>query len=274
VYSTSGVAYLASVNPGTLAAWSLITAKKNTPANTSAKISLYTGTSTFTLIPDSVLPGNAAGFTADTVDVSNLSSVLYPSVTLGVTLSTTNTALTPQIDEISVWYATAKTIKPNTALTFTSSKTIGTLADTTPVYKNTFATTTNGSGTRAMSNIEWDSYLVSAPGFDIKEACTANPVVVAPNSTTTLDLVVVADTANTIRVTVVKPDGKPLPGAAVRLSQGVFNQTVVTGTCGQAFFSSLTSAPDYNLNITAPGYGTISLLSFAITGDETQVMNY
>jgi len=275
-YATSGIVFLASTTPATLSVWSGILVSGATPANTSRRLSVYTltGTSTYTLIPESDLPGNSIGFSGNVIPLSTLNVSTYPSISLGAWLTTTNTSVTPSIDEISLWYVTAETTRNNLPITLTGDRTIGTRADTSLVYKNIYATTTNSSGSRTLSGVEYDVYTFTSSNLDISEACLANPINVLANTTVSLVYTLAPNTANTLRVRVNRPDGTPLPGATVELLDGGAPIIRRTGWCGQVFFSGLTSAPDYDLSVSASGYTTITQIDFDITGDVVRTVTF
>jgi hypothetical protein len=274
VYATSGSAYLTSVVPATLSSWGLLTTTATTSANTSVKITLYTGTSTYTIVSDSDLPGNSSGLSASTIDLSTLSVATYPNLTVFVRLSTASTSQTPQLGKVTLTYVASKTIAPNIPLTIHGAKTIGTLMDTSLVYKFATTSTTNGSGFMSLSPVEWDSYTVSPTGYDVADACGADPVIVTAGASTTLELTLVANTAHTLRVIAKTSGGTALPGATVTLSRSGYTGTVTTTSCGQAFFSGLSSASDYDLSVAVPGYITQTFSAIDITGDVVQTVTF
>lgn len=276
VYKTSGSFLLASTTPVTLDKWLGIVVTGSTPSNTSKLISLYyvNGTSSYSLIPDSDLPGNAAGFSGTVISLLNLNPVTYPKVYLGATLTTTNTSVTPLIDDISVWYVTSQTTRNNLPLTLTGNRTIGTKSDTSPVFKNIYATTTNLSGTRTLVGLEYDQYSLTSGSLDISEACTANPISLIANTTVDTVYTLVSDSINSLRVIVNRPDGTPLQNALVELSNGGAPMKKRTGWCGQVFYSGLTSAADFDITVTADGYGSNTQLDFDITGDVVKTVAF
>lgn len=282
LYSTSGVYanvgsfYLSSTTPAVVSQWLGVLVSGSLPGTTNRRLSFYTitGTSTYALIPDSDLPGNSSGFTGSVIPLDTLNATTYPSLTIGATLTTTNTSVTPTLEEVSLWYVTSQTTRNNLPITLTGNRTIGTRADTSQVYKNIYATTTNSIGSRTLSGVEYDQYTLSSSGFDVSEACSANPIVVLANSTVSSVYTLVADTTNTLRIIVKRPDGTPLPGARVELSASGAPIVRYTGWCGQAFFSSLTSSPDYDLSVSAPGYTTNTQLDFDITGDVERTITF
>ncbi len=267
VYADSGIVYLASTTPATVAQWSGILVSGSVPADASRRLSVYTltGTSTYTLIPDSDLPGNSSGFTGTIIPLASLSVTTYPSISLGITL-TTNTAVTPAVDEISVWYVSSQTTWNNLSIIVTGVRTINN-ADSAPVYKNVYSTTTNSSGVRTLNGVEYDTYTVTSSGLDVSEACLVNPIPVLANTTVNTVYTLVTNSTNSLRVTVNRPDGTPLPNATVKLSDGGASQTRTTGWCGQVFFPSLNTSTTYNVTVTAPGYGSNTQTDFNISGD-------
>lgn len=276
VYVPLGTVYLASTTPVSLARWSGILVSRAIPGNTNHRLSVYTlaGTSTYTRIPDSDFPGNSAGFSGSVISLATLSAVTYPSISIGATLTTTDTNVTPSIDEISVWYVVNESTRNNLPITVTGDRVKGTLVDSSPVYKNIYATTTGSSGIRLLTGVEFDLYTLTSSGLDVSEACTANPSNVPANSTVTAIYTLVANTATTLRVVVNRPDGTPLPNARVELSNGGAPLVRLTGWCGQVFFSGLTSAPDYDMTVSASGYTTSTQLDFDVTGDAVKTVTF
>lgn len=272
IYATTSTVFLTAMTPSPLAVWDSIFINSVLPAQTVVRVRLYTGTSTYTLIPDTDLPGNSTGFTSSFISLGTLSAALYPSLVVGLVLSTTNTAVTPQLTDIETWYVITKTVRPTTAMQVVGAKTIGTLSDASPVYKYRISTSTDGIGQRMLSNIEWDSYTAVPTNYDIAEACPSSPLVVAPYTTSTLELVTVPDTANTLRVVVNTITGSPLRAATVTLSRGGFSETVTSGLCGQGFFSGLTAATDYDLSVIVPGYVTQTFSGVGVSDDTIQTI--
>ncbi len=274
LYSATGFAYLNPITPAVIDSWDTFTLVATTTALTTVHVSFYTGTSTYTLISDSDLPGNSAGFSGSTISLAALNSVAYPSLVPRLQLATASSTITPQVGQVSVRYIASKTIAPNVALGILGAKTIGTLADTSPVYKYNKSTTTNGSGVRTIANIEYDAYTIAPTGYDVSEACPSNPVAVLPNSVVSLELILAADTSDSFRVSVVTAAGASIPGATVTLDRSGYNQTRTTSACGQVFFSGLTANTDYTLTIVASGYTTQTFTSVSIGGDATQKVTF
>ncbi len=274
VYNSSGTAELLSLAPTLLVKWDSVRVDAVLPVGTSYHLRFYHGSTSPVLIPEADLPGNTAGFSGATIDFSALDPLVYSNISIGVTLETTNVVVTPQIRKIKVWYIESEVTAPNVPLMLTGEKTIGTLVDTSLVYKTVIATTTNSSGQRTIKDIEWDGYMVRATGYDIEEACPANPVVIDPGEAVNLDVVIGLNSDHSLRVVVRDTSGALVPDAEVTLSRGAFSSLLTTGICGQVFYRSLSSAPDYDVSVTTPGLGTVVISAFDVTGDVVQVVQY
>lgn len=264
VYQTNGVGILTAVAPSPLARYETITVQESIPAQTARLIRVYASTTPDSLIPDSDLPGNSAGFVGNTIDISQLDTATYPSLTIGVALETSNTAVTPQVDAVTLYYTESET-PLSTTFNWRGTKVIGSQLDFSPIYKHDYSTTTDTDGERLLNNVEWDTYQVTIAGYDIEEACTTHPLAVAPNTSNTLTLITTPDSAHSLRV-VVTAGGMPLRNATVTLTRGS-SDVETTGGCGQVFFDGLTSAADYQLSVSASGYTTATIDPVSISGD-------
>ncbi len=274
VYASAGTAILKATSPTPLKGWEALAFEADTPGSTTARLQLYTGTSTLTLIPESDLPGNNAGFGAGVVDLTALSAAAYPELAVGLVLETVDGSETPAVSRVAISYIESETALSGVDLEVTGAKTIGTEASSTPIYKTEASVTTDASGEYTFSGIEWDAYTVTAPGYDIAEACPADPAVVLPGEATELELLLVADSSHTLRVQAQTPSGVPLSGAVVTLSRTGFSETINTSGCGQAFFSGLTSAADYRLEISPAGHDPWIQTELEVTGDIVSVVQF
>jgi type II secretory pathway pseudopilin PulG len=274
-YATSGTAYLDQVNPGTFDSWDLVTLNSTVSASTSVLARFYTGsTSPYTLIPESDLPGNSSGFSAKTINLTRLSTTTYPALVVGLQLKSTTNTVTPTISDLSVQYLVSKTPLSGASVNIKGTKTLGTMLDTSIVYKNNFNYVTDATGLNNLNNIEWDSYTTSVSGYDIKEACNSNPLALSPGSSTTLELLVTPNTSNNLRVIAVTASGQPIPGATVTLQKAGFSDTETTSSCGQVYFANLNSANTYSVTISPDGYTAQSFANIDITGDIVQVATF
>ena len=102
--------------------------------------------------------------------------------------------------------------------------------------------------------MEWDSYAMEIGGstYDVSEQCP-DPLAVAPSESKSVSLMLVPKTTNSLRVTA-SSAGVALSGATVALV-GSTNATSTSSTCGQAFFSGLSSGA-YTLTVSKSGLQT------------------
>ena len=271
-YYTTGFVYIGPIAPSTLSEWRTIkTVIDNVPANTDFRVRLYTGAGAgpYTLIPDSDLPGNSVGFFDSLVDISQLDASVYPSVYVGITLSTTDTAATPEINELAVYYREAKTALADTDVSYRGTKIIGTDSSLQPIYKVSSSSKTDGQGKFELKDLEFDDYTFSVSGMDIAAACPAHPFTHEAGVDGQLELVMVPDTTDTLRVAVEDNSGRKLPGAVVNLKRSGYDVTLTTDSCGQVFFSGggLSDNNDYILDVSANGYAGFNQNPFNVTGD-------
>jgi hypothetical protein len=234
-------------------------------------LQFYTGDniSPFVLIPDADLDGNGAGFTDNIIDISELDTTSYPSIYVGISLGTTDTSVTPEVDEMSVFYRESETARSSLDLDIEGNKIVGTSAALEPIYKYSNSLTTDGSGELGISDLEFDTYTFStASGLDIASACPAHPFNHQAGIDGNLELVMVSNSSDTLRVIVVDSLGRSLPGAEVNLTRSGYDVTHSTDSCGQVFFTGGVSAnTDYTIDVTATGYNDNNVPVFEISGD-------
>ena len=108
-YNTTGYVATKSLMPLLMAKWGSITFNSNVPANTSINIQIQDDGGT--LYPDSLLPGNTTGFSTSPIDISSLTPLLYANddssgksgrIRIKITLNTTDTSVTPTIDNLGL----------------------------------------------------------------------------------------------------------------------------------------------------------------------------
>lgn len=118
-YRTSGTATSAQIVPLSLALLGSITFDVTIPENTTFKIQLCDigGNA----IPDSVLPGNVAGFTSSPIDLSNVTPYFIGTnyeqarYKIKVTMTTSNTNATPTLDNLKLtWTPKQGDLSPTT----------------------------------------------------------------------------------------------------------------------------------------------------------------
>jgi len=270
-YVSNGIVYTQIITPTPLFNWEKVRIAADVPAGTDFIARLYTGVGAgpFTLVPDSELTGNNTGFSDTLIDISSIDILAYPSLTLGITLNTSNTSVSPGIDEVDVFYTQSQTTLPPATFNLSGTKTIGTDAGAAPILKYNAPFTTDSTGRYRANDIEFDLYTISSlTGRDIASACSAHPITLEAGENQDVELVFVPDQASTARIQVVDSLGRALPGASVTLNRPGYTQTIDTGVCGQAFFAGgVSDANDYELQVSVIGYVTQTLDPFEVNGD-------
>lgn len=161
---------------------------------------------------------------------------------------------------------------PNKSFSVAGTKLIGTSPD---VFKWSLNTSTNGSGIKSITDIEWDVFSFSISGGSYLAGTNPiAPISVLPGSSQQVDLVISEDTPPILLVAVRDSSSRlPISGATVRLhedsydetkitDQGFISQTDWSGGAGQLDYSDPTrfSSSDGNIEIALPG-GEIKLLN-------------
>lgn len=273
-YNTTGSFFMENINPTSLDLWEVVRVVATVPPSTGMTVRIYTGSSTsnYTLVPDSELPGNSAGFNDDLIDISTIDSSVYPELAIGVEFTTTDTNATPEVDEIEVFWREGKTVRSGVSLDFYGTKIIGLSTSSDPIYKSTTTLTTNGSGEVSWSDLEFDVYEYEPYStYDLARACPAYPIVHEAGVDSDVELLFVANAANTLRVHVRDSVGRSLPGATVNLNRSGYDETLRTDSCGQVFFTGgPTNNNDYELTVSLPGYATESIDPLEVNGDAYQ----
>lgn len=260
---TSGSAQSIAISPAHLTHWGEANSTLVLPPDTAVTVHLYDGTGT--LLPDTVLPGNATGFSSFPVSLYSVSTTTYPSLALGADFFGTTTSSAPSIDTWSLSYAAGPTPLPNVSFTLTGAKTIGSTGAGVPIYKTIISGTTNTSGTYS-SLLEWDGYSLTAPNYDIEDACPFPPYAIAPNTTANTSLFLKPSTANYLDVLVTNNVGTVVPGALVTLSRTGYTRSVLSSSCGVAYFGGLPAETDYTVSAAKSGYTTTSLSNVSVSG--------
>ena len=263
--ASSGSALSVATTSARLASWGTLTATTSAPSGATVALHVYDGHGA--LIPDTALPGNSTGFTSFPVALEGIATTTYPSLSVGATFVGDGSS-TPAVDAWSLSYTAGPTPLPNVSFTLTGTKTIGSQSNGTPIYKTVVNSATGTGGTQA-TTLEWDSYSLSVPNYDVKDACPSPPYTLAPNATVNASLYLVPHTANDLRVLVTDNNGLIVPGAAVTLSRTGFSQTAMASSCGSAYFGGLTSATDYKVTAMKSGYTTASSTSVSVSGAST-----
>lgn len=161
---------------------------------------------------------------------------------------------------------------PSVPFTVDGTKLIGSGPD---VKKWTGSFTTDASGFRNVTPVEWDVYsFLTSSGFYIAGTNPISPVSILPDSIQNVDLVISSASPSFLLVNVKdSTTGLPISGASANLSAGGYDETLVTdqgfvsqsdwsGGSGQLSFSDPTRyhSSDGNIETTSPA-GEIKLLN-------------
>lgn len=256
-YSSSGYAYSTTTALTNFSSWNTLEWDYVAPPSTAASVSLYQESGgVYTLVDDSVLPGNSAGFTSLSIDISHLATSTYERLAIGANLETNDALVTPEINNWRLTYIESEPPIGDVTFNLAGSKTIG-----SGVLKYEDITTTDLDGLSTLS-LEWDVYTITVDGtnegYDIKEVRGILPYSLAPAVDAILDLVLVPHTNRTLHVTVTDQNNLPLTGATVRLSGVSYDETMITSNYGQVFFGDLPVVTSFTINISKSGFETYS----------------
>ncbi|MCB9818790.1 carboxypeptidase regulatory-like domain-containing protein [Candidatus Nomurabacteria bacterium] len=256
-YYSSGYAYSTTTAPAEFSSWDTFEWSVTTSTSTSASVSLYQESGgVYTLVDDTLLPGNSVGFTSGSVDISHLASSTFPRLALRANLDSSDPLATPLIESWRLGYVESE--PPIADLTFdlTGTKTIG-----SGVLKYQDSTITDADGLSPLS-LEWDVYTITVDGategYDIKEVSGVLPYTIAPGANTILAFELVPHTTRTLHITVTDQNGLPLSGATVQLSGTGYSETVSASAYGQAFFGDLPLLDSFTVDVSQAGYTSYS----------------
>lgn len=258
----SGSARSVSIEPNYLKGWGILSATLSTPSGTTALVRV--GDAGGISLPDSILPGNASGFSSFPVSLTSIPTASYPALTLSAGLTSNSTTTAPEILDWSVSYTGGPTPSPNVAFTLTGAKTIGTDAGDKPLYKTTVSDTT-GALAEKTETLEWDSYSLSLPNANLIESCSTSPYSLAPASAKNIALIVGAPTTNTLPIIVENNASSTLANAKVVLTKSGYAATIPTSLCGFAYFNGLTSG-SYSATVSKSGYATTTFSNINVSG--------
>lgn len=261
-YPSYGELQSIAIGPSYLATWQSLSWINSQPAGTSIRYRVYDGSGT-TLIPESQLLGNSAGFTTSPIDMTNISTSTFPAIRVGAIFSSTG-ANTPSLDSFSIANTVGPMPLPSLPFTLTGAKIINNGPPI--VYKYNTNLNSGASSGITLPNMEYDIYSMAVPsssGYDIASACHPQAEYVpeematskfnlAPGTETSTYLYLAPHTTNSLLVDV-KSSNVLVPNATTTLSLTGFNATTTTDSCGQAFFSGL-SATTYTVTVTATGH--------------------
>jgi len=149
----------------------------------------------------------------------------------------------------------------NTSFTIRGGRIIGTDTYDNPVYKyqNTFST--DSSGQKIISNMEWDNYYISITSTvgDISGLNPPPSISLKPNENINIKFAVSPHTANSVLISFVNPAVTPIASVSARIYDNKgFVLTASSGASGvpdfgQVFFANL-ARKIYQLEATISGY--------------------
>jgi hypothetical protein len=274
-YAGNGSARSIWIAPASVFRWTEFSWNGTLPSGTDFLYHVYyDNAGVETLVPNSKIPGNSAGFSVSPVNLTGLNDLAlggtsYAKLKLFVSASTADTSVSPDLHDWTVKYD-VHAPRPNFTFNLRSAKTIGTDAGGAPVYKYNLSPVTDAAGIMASSSLEWDTYTISKAGYDIAESCPLQPQYIAPNTFPSSFIDLIPSLPHAILVQVKDLTGTAdVPAAHVRLYRAApaFDQMKVAGLrCGQAFWNGLAEGTNalgnpYNLEFSAPPYTSTTTLS-------------
>jgi prepilin-type N-terminal cleavage/methylation domain-containing protein len=268
--STNGALFMQVLDSGGLAVAGASLHIVNTQTNPDTIIDETTDNSGYFKIVDAPPGTNAYNITATKSGYST-DQTYPPGGAAGATpVKPDSTVVAQQVTQVSFAIDKVSTLNvstvnascvalPSIGFSLTGTKLIGSGVLKYP----TTSFTTNASGTYALSNMEWDTYgaALTSVSYDLAGTTPLPSFSLAPNTTSTLQLVAVPHVTRALLVTVKDAStGLAINGATVQLTKSGFNQTQTTGsgTCvtpGQVFWNGLASGT-YTLTVSKAGHTT------------------
>ncbi len=145
----------------------------------------------------------------------------------------------------------------NITLHIAGDKRIGLDGEGQPVYKLDEGLASNGSGVINLPDIEWDTYEIDiepTSGFDILEMDPVNPVLIMPLDSKGVTVKLRPTAEHSLIVVVKDVNDLPVEAANVRVTNTLgFDELLITGSAGQAFFTPLSYATT-TVEVTKSGY--------------------
>ena len=270
-YALSGTAVSVATTSPYLVSWGAVNGTRSAPGGTTAIIQVVDGTGT--PLPNSVLPGNSTGFTTFPINLYSVSTSTYPSLALSTAFTTSATSTTPSITNWSLSFRAGPIPLPNVGFTLTGAKTIGTTGAGAPIYK-TSVTANTGSAASNQQTLEWDSYSLLVPSYDIEDACGVPPYALSPGASIIESLILGPQTSNSALVSVTDSSGNLVPGTTVTLSRTGYTSTVTTSACGTAYFGGVTAGSSYTVSISKTGYTSTNDTGVSISGETLYAISF
>jgi len=170
-----------------LVTWENISFASALPSGTAARVRVLDEGGA--VIPDSLLPGNGAGFTSSPISLTGLSTTTYPSLILAGELSTQVPSVAPQLLDWTVNATAGPIPAPNVPFTITGDKKRGSTGGGSAIFKTTISSTTDALGVWTLP-VEWDVYTLVLSGFDLIDPPGPATFTLEPGSTTEAVLIV------------------------------------------------------------------------------------
>ncbi len=246
------------ITPTNLVLWNELNWVNSSSSISASYQFLYLSSSDWILIPDDNLTiggvKNSEGFSNPPIDISQLDPFKYSSIKLKANFSDIDATSTWQVGYFS---SDTSTPIPNISFSMQGAKTLGLDSDGDPIYKYKNNFSTDSSGQKIISDLEWDTYKItingSATGYDIANSSPPQPVDINPNINQTTILKLANHSSNSLLVTVKDSGGQPLIGVSVHLYKSDYDKSKMTTSSGQSFFNSLV-IDVYNLEVILSGY--------------------
>lgn len=259
IYKDIGTIESEVVSPTVLLNWDRFYFIDSQPTNSHISYQILFATdTTYKLVPDSDLPGNAAGFSISPINLSALDVNIYSTLKIRAILSTTDPSLTPAILDWHLIYNTP--LISNLYFHLRSSKILGINGSGLNVYKLSQTFRSGASGDLTIPDLEWDSYLFSATsttGMNLVETVPSTALInLLPD--TLQSVVLYFQTQNQLLVKVQDASSTvPIFGGTVRVTNSGlgYDANELTNSRGEAFFIPLAVA-QYNVEVQATGYQT------------------
>jgi len=267
----------AAIVPDSLVAWDKFSWNDEEPENTDIKYHvLYFFEDNWTLVPDSDLAGNDAGFDVSPLDLSGLDKTVYPQLKIKANFLSLNLDISPNLFDWQVtWQTSIATPIPNAPFNLAGQKVVGTDAAEKSIYKYSSDLFTDATGKKTVAGVEWDLYtflVEPASGLDLTNISPSpQPVSLIPDASQTVKMYLEAE--NSLLLTVQNIETlAPVFAASVRLRHvgSGYDVTQYTNELGQTFFVPLEAAV-YSLEVNSPSYQGI-VTTASVSGDAVKIV--
>lgn len=262
-YFSVGTARSTSTAPQYLHTWESASWDMLVPANTNATVFVYSvdDLGVATLVPDIVLPGNSAGYSASPISLVTVATSTYARLALGVLFETTDVALTPSLLEWEIAYTEGPLPLPNIPFTVYGAKIIGTDGGGAPIYKYTSSGTTGSSAKTSLASVEWDTYTIAqdpnVTGYDVVESCLPQPVPLSPGASIESVLTLSPKSTHSLLMSFKTASGVLLPDVEATVTRTGYSSMATSSSCGQVYIGGLTQNT-YVIDATKSGYAAAS----------------